>query len=59
MTIKEVEELLSVSRANIRFYEKEGLLSTNRKSNNYCDYSEENIQDFISAQVCNQTVGML
>ena len=26
MTIKEVEELLSVSRANIRFYEKEGLL---------------------------------
>ena len=45
MTIKEVEELLSVSRANIRFYEKEGLLATTRKTNNYRDYSEENVQE--------------
>jgi len=45
MTIKEVEELLSVSRANIRFYEKEGLLTTTRKTNNYRDYSEENVQE--------------
>ncbi len=45
MTIKEVEQILSVSRANIRFYEKEGLLTTARKSNNYRDYSEENIQE--------------
>ncbi len=45
MKIKEVEELLSVSRANIRFYEKEGLLTPNRETNNYRDYSEENIKE--------------
>lgn len=45
MTIKEVEKSLSISRANIRFYEKEGLLTTTRKTNNYRDYTEENIQE--------------
>ena len=45
MTIKEVEQALSVSRANIRFYEKEGLLTANRKSNNYRDYTEENLRE--------------
>lgn len=44
MKIKEVEELLSITRANIRFYEKEGLLSPTRSENNYRDYSEENVQ---------------
>lgn len=43
MNIKEVEELLSVSRANVRFYEKEGLLNPTRKENNYRDYSDEDI----------------
>lgn len=43
MTIKEVEDLLSVSRSNIRFYEKEGLLKPERKGNNYRDYSEQDI----------------
>lgn len=43
MKIKEVEKLLSVSRSNIRFYEKEGLISPERKENNYRDYSEEDI----------------
>lgn len=43
MNIKEVEELLSVSRANVRFYEKEGLLTPTRKENNYRDYSDEDI----------------
>lgn len=43
MKIKEVENLLSVSRSNIRFYEKEGLLSPERKENNYRDYSEQDI----------------
>lgn len=45
MNIKEVEQQLSVTRANIRFYEKEGLLRTERKSNNYRDYSEENVRE--------------
>lgn len=43
MKIKEVENLLSVSRSNIRFYEKEGLLTPARKENNYRDYSEQDI----------------
>ncbi|MCM1363986.1 MAG: MerR family transcriptional regulator [Faecalibacterium sp.] len=43
MKINEVEALLDLSRANVRFYEKEGLISPERKSNGYRDYSEEDI----------------
>lgn len=43
MKIKEVESLLSVSRSNIRFYEKEGLLTPERNENNYRDYSEQDV----------------
>lgn len=43
MKINEVEKLLSVSRSNIRFYEKEGLISPKRKENNYRDYSEHDV----------------
>lgn len=45
MKINEVEKLLSVSRSNIRFYEKEGLLTPDRAENNYRNYSEENINE--------------
>ena len=44
MTIKEVETLTGLSRSNIRFYEKERLLSPARDtSNGYRDYSEADI----------------
>lgn len=43
MDIREVEKLLSVSRANIRFYEKQGLINPQRKENNYRDYSNEDV----------------
>lgn len=43
MTVKEVETMLNISRANIRFYENEGLLFPERKSNRYREYSEEDI----------------
>jgi len=43
MNIKEVEKLLSISRSNIRFYEKQGLLKPNRGQNNYRDYSDADI----------------
>ena len=43
MDIKEVEKSLSVTRANIRYYEKEELISPTRKENNYRDYSDEDI----------------
>ena len=39
MTIKEVEILTGITKANIRFYEKEGLLAPGRSSNNYREYS--------------------
>ena len=43
MTIKDLEEYLIISRANIRYYEKEGLLSPNRKDNKYRDYNTEDL----------------
>ncbi|MDE6111688.1 MAG: MerR family transcriptional regulator, partial [Eubacterium sp.] len=43
MKIQELENELNISRANIRFYEKEGLLNPKRKENGYRDYSDEDI----------------
>ena len=44
MTIKELEERLDLSRASIRYYEQEGLLSPERRENGYRDYSEEDVR---------------
>ena len=39
MTIKEAEEQTGLSRSNIRFYEKEGLVKPRRNAgNSYRDY---------------------
>ena len=43
MKIQELENELNISRANIRFYEKEGLLNPARKENGYRDYSDDDI----------------
>ena len=43
-TIKEVEKKLNITRANIRFYEKEGLLQPKRCDNEYRDYSEDDLK---------------
>lgn len=43
MKINEVEKKLGLTRANIRFYEKEGLLSPTRTENGYRDYNETDI----------------
>lgn len=43
MKINELEKELNISRANIRFYEKEGLLNPIRKDNGYRDYKDEDI----------------
>ena len=40
MTIKEIEERSGMTRANVRFYESEGLLKPERKENGYREYSE-------------------
>lgn len=44
LKIKELETLLSISRSNIRFYEKQGLFSPERKDNNYREYTEQDIK---------------
>ncbi len=45
MRIKEVEDLVGITRKNIRFYEKEGLLTPGRElENSYRDYSEEDVK---------------
>lgn len=43
MKINEVERQLGITKANIRFYEKEGLLSPIRRDNGYREYSEAHI----------------
>lgn len=43
MKIGELEDLLGITRANIRYYEKEGLLSVERKENKYRDYTDIDI----------------
>ena len=45
MRIKEVEDLVGITKKNIRFYEKEGLLTPGRDlDNSYRDYSEEDVR---------------
>lgn len=45
MRIKEVEESIGITRKNIRFYEKEGLLSPKRNcENGYREYSNEDTE---------------
>ena len=43
MTIREPKKRPGMTRANIRFYEQEGLLTPARTSNGYRDYIEEEI----------------
>ena len=45
MRIKEVEDLVGITKKNIRFYEKEGLLSPGRElENSYRDYTDEDVK---------------
>ena len=47
MTIKEIEELTGMTRANIRFYEAQGLISPAREDNGYRDYSEDDLNELL------------
>ena len=44
MTIKEIENLSGLTRANIYFYEEKGLLHPNRNPNGYRNYSNEDLE---------------
>lgn len=43
MNIKEMEQKTGMTRANIRFYEAEGLISPQRRENGYREYSAEDV----------------
>lgn len=45
MNIKEVEEQSGLNRANIRYYEKEGLVTPERRENGYRDYTKDNLEE--------------
>lgn len=44
MKIKQVEELVDITRKNIRFYEEQELLSVGRSENGYREYSMEDVK---------------
>lgn len=44
MTIKEVERILEIPRATVRYYEKEKLFKPQREKNGYRDYSDEDVE---------------
>ena len=45
MTIREIEEQTGIRKANIRYYEEQGLLKPERNSeNNYRNYSQKDVE---------------
>ena len=44
MRTKELEEQLGITKENLRYYEKEGLITPARSDNGYRDYSEEDAE---------------
>ena len=45
MTVKEVEQLTGMTRANIRYYEMEGLMVPKRNANGHREYSESDVEE--------------
>ena len=43
MKIKQVEEIVGITRKNIRFYEDQGLLNVERAENGYREYHQEDV----------------
>ena len=46
MKINELEDLLGVSKATIRYYEDQGLVTPPRMDNGYREYSDQEVQLF-------------
>ena len=44
MKINQVEQVIGITKKNIRFYEQEGLLKPSRVANGYRDYSSEDLE---------------
>lgn len=57
MTIRDMENTTGLTRANIRFYEAQGLISPERKENNYREYSEQDRDVLLRIRLL-RTLGM-
>ena len=51
MTIADVESRTGLTRANIRFYEREGLLHPERQENGYRNYTEANVETLLKIKL--------
>ena len=54
MTVKEVEERTGLPRANIRYYESEGLIHPARGENGYRDYRQEDLDTLLKIKLLRQ-----
>ena len=52
MTVKEVEQLTGMTRANIRYYEMEGLMLPKRNANGHREYSESDVEELTGLYLC-------
>ena len=51
MTIREIEARTGLPRANVRYYESEGLIRPTRGENGYRNYSEEDCQTLLKIKL--------
>ena len=51
MHIKDIETRTGLSRANIRYYEQEGLVHPDRARNGYRDYSQEDLDTLLRVRL--------
>lgn len=54
MLIRDLEMKSGLDRATIRFYEREGLITPERKENGYRDYTEENLNHLMKIKLLRQ-----
>ena len=54
MNVQEIELRSGLERANIRYYEKEGLLAPTRRANGYRDYSDADLQLLLKIRLLRQ-----
>ena len=54
MNIAEVERRTGLTRANIRFYEKEGLIAPARSANGYRDYTAADVETLRKVRLLRQ-----
>lgn len=51
MTIRDMEEKTGINRANIRYYEAEGLIRPARRENGYRDYSDADVRMLLKVKL--------